>query len=192
MGSLGVGSASSRRTMVAILLAGFAFTAVSVQAQDAPAPAAAPAQDAAAAAAPPADDPFKFTTDAALMIFYVKPEQTTAFENVWGSIRGRLAASEKPDLKALGDSLKIYRAPGDPTPQGFTYFFVADPVSKSLTYSPSPFLLFEAGLFEDAEARTLFDQLNGALNGINPLPLNNAAPPIAAPPPAAPAEPVAP
>jgi len=183
MGSLGVGSASSRRTMVAILFAGFAFTAVSVQAQDAPAPAAAPAQEAAA------DDPFKFTTDAALMIFYVKPEQTAAFENVWGSIRGRLAASEKPDLKALGDSLKVYKAPGDPTPQGVTYFFVADPVSKSLTYSPSPFLLFEAGLFEDAEARTLFEQLNGALNGINPLPLNNAAPPIAAPaaPPAAPA-----
>jgi hypothetical protein len=183
MRSLAVRSASSRRTIVAVLFAGLAFTAVRVQAQDAP--AAAPAQ-----APAPAADPFKFTTDAALMIFYVKPDQTAAFENVWGSIRGKLAASEKPELKALGDSLKVYRAPGEPTPQGYTYFFVADPASKQLSYSPSPFLLFEAGLFEDAQARALFDQLNGALNGINPLPLNRAAPAIA-PAAAAPAAPAA-
>lgn len=172
----GAGSAFSRHTMVAILFAGVALTAVSVQAQDAPAPAAAPAA--------PVEDPFKFTSDAALIIWYVKPEQTAAFENVWGSIRGALAVSAKPELKALGDSLHIFKAPGDPTPQGVTYFFVANPASKTVSYSPSPFLLFEAGLFDDATARKLFEQLNASINNINPLPLNAAAAPIA---PAAPA-----
>jgi len=180
----GAGSAFSRHTMVAVLFAGVALTAVSVQAQDAPAPAAAPA-----APAVPADDPFKFTSDAALIIWYVKPEQTAAFENVWGSIRGALAVNAKPELKALGDSLHIFKAPGDPTPQGVTYFFVANPASKTVSYSPSPFLLFEAGLFDDATARKLFEQLNASINNINPLPLDAAAAPIApvAAPPAAPA-----
>lgn len=183
MRSLGVRSAASRRTIVAVLFAGSLFAAVSVQAQDAPAAAAAPAP------APP--DPFKFTTDAAVMIYSVKADQTTPFENVWSQIRGRLAASEKPELKALGDSLRVYRVPGT-TEQGASYFVIADPASKTLSYSPSPFLLFEAGLFDDAQARTLFEQLNGALNGINPVGVNNAAPPVApAPAAAAPAAPAA-
>lgn len=193
----GAGSASSRRTMVASLLAGFALTAASVQAQDAPAPAAqdatAPAQqgapaDQAAPAQPAQEDPFRFTTEAAVMSFYVKPDQTSAFENVWGQIRGRLAVSDDPQLKALGSGLKIYRVP-ESTEQGIIYFVVADPVVQGVSYSPSPFLLFEAGLFEDAEARALFDQISPALNGIVPTGVNNAAEPIAPPP--APAEPAA-
>jgi hypothetical protein len=48
---------------------------------------------------------------------------------------------------------------------------VADPASKTLSYSPSPFLLFQSGVFVDADARRLFDSLNAASNGINPLSL---------------------
>jgi hypothetical protein len=183
MGWLGAGSASSRRTMVAVLLAGFSFTAVSVQAQDASAPAAQ---------APAAPDPFKFTTDAAVMSFYVKPDQTAAFEGIWSAIRGGLAASAKPELKALGDGLKVYKAAAPPTENGVVYYVVADPVDKTLSYSPSPFLLFEAGLFDDATARKYFEQLQAALNGIIPAGVNNAAPPVAPPPPAAAPAPAAP
>jgi|GEM_PF-6415712 hypothetical protein len=182
----GAGSAWSRRTMMAGLLAGFAFTAVSVQAQDAPAPAAQD-QAAEAPAQPPAEDPFKFTTEAAVMSFYVKPDQTSAFENVWGQIRGRLAASDDAALRAHGDSIRVYRL-AETTDQGVLYFVIADPVSQNLSYSPSPFLLFEAGLFEDAEARPLYEQLMGSLNGIAPAGAHHAAAPIAPPPaPAAPA-----
>jgi hypothetical protein len=169
--------------MVAVLLAGFSFTAVSVQAQDASAPAAQ---------APAAPDPFKFTTDAAVMSFYVKPDQTAAFEGIWSAIRGGLAASAKPELKALGDGLKVYKAAAPPTENGVVYYVVADPVDKALSYSPSPFLLFEAGLFDDATARKYFEQLQAALNGIIPAGVNNAAPPVAPPPPAAAPAPAAP
>lgn len=191
MTGLGVGSALSRRTMVAMVFAGLAFTAVSVQAQDAPAAPAqetAPAPQAEAPAAP-AEDLFKFSSDAALIIWYIKPDQTAAFETVWNAIRAKLAASEKPELRELGDSLKVFKSTGEATPQGVNYFFVADPASKTQSYSPSPFLLFEAGLFTDEEARPLFEQLNNALNGIVPTGVSYAAATIAPPPPpAAPAE----
>lgn len=194
----GAGSAPSRRTMmVASLLAGFVLTAVSVQAQDAPAPAGdatapaaqAPAQGDPAAPAAPQADPFTFTSDAAVMSFYVKPDQTSVFENIWGQIRGRLAASDEANLQAMGASLKVYRVP-ESTEQGVIYFVVADPVVPNVSYSPSPFLLFEAGLFTDEEARPLFEQLNPALNGIVPTGVDYVAEPIAPPPP--PAAPAAP
>lgn len=193
MTGLGVGSALSRRTMVAMVFAGLAFTAVSVQAQDAP--PAAPAQETAPAPqaeapAAPAEDLFKFSSDAALIIWYIKPDQTAAFETVWNAIRAKLAASEKPELRELGDSLKVFKSTGEATPQGVNYFFVADPASKTQSYSPSPFLLFETGMFEDAEARELLAQLQGTLNGINPLPLDRID--VTPLPPAAPAAPAAP
>jgi hypothetical protein len=183
MRSLGVRSASSRRTVVAMLVAGFACTAVSVQAQDAPAPAAAPA---AQEAAPP--DPFKFTTDAAVMTFYVKADQTSTFENIWSLMRGAAVGSTNPAHKAVGDSVKLYRAAGDPTENGVAYFVVADPVDKALSYSPV-FFLFETGAFEDATARKHLADLQAALNGVVPVGVTYAAAPVAPPPLAAPAAP---
>lgn len=194
MTGLGVGSALSRRTMVAMVFAGLAVTAVSVQAQDAPAAPAAPAQEAAQPAQPaaPVEDLFKFSSDAGLIIWYIKPDQTAAFETVWNAIRAKLAASEKPELRELGDSLKVFKSNAEATPQGVNYFFVADPASKTLSYSPSPFLLFEAGMFEDAQARELLAQLQATLNGINPIPLSRIGITPLPPEPAAPAAPAAP
>jgi hypothetical protein len=176
--------------VVAILVAGFACTAVSVQAQDAPAPAAAPAAPAAQEAAPP-PDPFKFTTDAAVMTFYVKAEQTSTFENIWSLMRGAAAASTNPAHKAVGESVKLYRAAGDPTENGVAYFVVADPVDKALSYSPV-FFLFETGAFEDAAARKHLADLQAALNGVVPVGVNRAAAPVAPPPLPAPAAPTVP
>jgi hypothetical protein len=186
---LGVGSASSRRTTMGILVAGLMWTAASVQAQEAPAPAPSQPQPEAQAPAPPQDDPFKFKSDAAIIFWSVKPEQTAAFERVWSTIRARLEGAERPDLKALGQSIKIVRPEGPPTPQGVPYFFIIDPVSKTLTYQPSPFLLFQTGLFEDAEARQLYEQLMASVNGINPTPVTPVALPADAPPPPPPAAP---
>ncbi len=172
MGWLGVLSASSRRTMVAVLFAGVAFAAVNVQAQDAPAPAQ--------------EDSFLFSTsDAAVMAYYVKPEQASVFETLWSNIRGGLAASEKPELKAIGSALKVYKAAGQPTENGVLYFVIVDPVDKAQSYSPSPFFLFDTGIFDDATARKYFEDLNASLNGILPTGVNYAAPPVTPPPPAA-------
>jgi len=116
-------------------------------------------------------DPFKFSSDAAVIIWTIKPDQTENFESVWGVIRTRLTASPKPELKALGENLKIYKADVPPTAQGVTYFFIASPVSKTTSYGVSPFLLFESGLFERAEADELLKLIQGTIAQINPIPL---------------------
>jgi len=160
----GSGSTLGRRVVFSLGVAavlGIALSAVT-RAQTPPAGGA----PAAAAQA----DPFKFTSDAAAIVWTIKADQTQQFEDVWKVIRGRMAASDKPDLKAMGDSLKIYKMPS-PAGQPVPYLFVMDPASK-LTYEPSPFLLFNSGLFpENKEATELFDKLKVTIQGIDPKPL---------------------
>jgi hypothetical protein len=175
MSLVGFGSASSRRSIVILGLAAF-FSAASVAgAQDAQAPAApAPAEQAAAPAAPAAPDAFKFTTDAAVVIWQIKPELTADFESVWNVIRSRAAAAtDKPEAKAIVDSMTLYKhvAPAGATGP-VAYFFQIDPVVKTATYDPT-FLLYSSGLFERPEAEELFNKLSASINppGINPVPL---------------------
>jgi 2-oxoglutarate dehydrogenase E2 component (dihydrolipoamide succinyltransferase) len=183
----GSGSAWSRRTIVAGILAAVFGTAAVAQAQDAPAPAA-PAQ----AEQPAAPDAFKFTSDAALVIWVVKADKTGDFESAWGDVLAKLAASGKPDLKTIADSIKLFKADGPATPDGVTYFFVIDPVVKTSTYNPST-LLYSSGIYERAQADEVFNKINGSINpqaGIRPIPIAKVgagAAPAAAPAPAAPA-----
>src|SRR5690606_1451029 len=100
-------------------------------------------------------------------------------EKIWGQIRGGLAASDKPELKAIGDALKVYKAGGEPTENGVPYFVIVDPVNKEQSYSPSPFFLFETGIFDDATARQYLTELQGALNGIVPIGVLYTAAPVA-------------
>ena len=102
MNVLGSGSASSRRTIVAGFLAAVLGAAVTAQAQQAPAPApAAPAQ----AEPAPAPDAFKFTSDAALVVWVVKGDKTADFEAAWGEVlrQARLptfCVDEEPAVEA--------------------------------------------------------------------------------------------
>jgi len=128
----------------------------------------------AAAGAPAAapEDPMKFSTDSALMLYNVKPEKTADFEAMWAAIRAKLAASDKPELKALGDSLRIYKSTGAPNPgQGQTYFFVADPASKTTSYNLI-WILYSSGLFPRPEAEGLFNKVGQeGFIGINAVPI---------------------
>lgn len=121
------------------------------------------------AQAAPADE-FKFASDSGGMIWVIKAASVADFDATWASIRTKLAASDKPELKELGASLKIYKAATPPSPDGQTYFFIADPASKSLSYSVT-YLLFEAGIFTRAEADIMFPKLRDAIVGLNVLPL---------------------
>jgi hypothetical protein len=137
------------------------------------APVGADAQGAAPPAAPPAD-PFAFSTDAAFMLFVVKPAETENFELLWSVIRSRLAESAKPELRALGANLKIFKvgAPPTPPPTEVTYLFLADPSVKGTSYGVSPFLLYESGLFARAEADELFKLLETTLVRVSPFGLD--------------------
>ncbi len=155
---LGRESASSRRTVVTVLLAAVLCAAAGVQAQEAqqPAPAEQPApaqQPGPAQGQQPAageqtqqnpPDAFKFTTPAALVIWIVKPAAAADFESVWAEVRMKLSASDKPDLKGIGDSIKLYKADGPATADGVTYFMYIDPVAPSGSYNPT-WLLYRVG-----------------------------------------------
>ena len=168
MAVFGNWSATSRRAVAAVGLAA-ALGGVAVSAQAPAAPAPAPAAPAQAPAAPPAEqDAFKFATDAAFIIWLIKPEATADFEAVWTAIRAKLTAATNPQHKALGDSLKVFKGDGPPSPEGATYFFTIDPASKDLSYNPRD-LLYTYGLFERAEADPLYAKLAGSINQIRPV-----------------------
>ena len=121
-----------------------------------------------AAAAPPPDD-FKFNAESAAMVWTIKGDKVGDFESIWAGIKAKLAASDKPELKELGESFKIYKLDVTPVPaDGQTYFFIADPASKTNSYNPTA-LLF--ALYPDAEARALFTKVNDSLAAVNAFPL---------------------
>lgn len=149
----GFASALSRRTLVTLALGASLCVGSTAWAQAAQ------------------EDPFKFSSDAAVMVYTIKAEKTADFEAMWTAIRAKLAASDKPELKSLGDSLRIYKVAAGASPEGQTYFFIADPASKTTSYALSPFLLFTSGLFTRAEADALFAKVSDAIAGLNAIPL---------------------
>lgn len=167
-------SASSRRTVVAGLLAAVLGAAATAQAQQAPAAPAAPAPAAAAqapAAAPEQQDAFKFTSDAAVVIWTVKGDKTADFESVWADVLKKAATSDKPEIKAIADTLKIYKADIPITAQNpnATYFFEIDP-NKAPTYNPTV-LLYTPGLYERAAADELYKKLGDSIANISAVAL---------------------
>lgn len=115
-------------------------------------------------------DPFKFSSDAAVMLYTIKPEATADFEAMWTSIRAKLAASDKAELKQLGESMRFYKPAA--TPDGQIYFIIADPASKTTSYSLSPFLLFTSGLFTREQADEMFKKVSTAIAGLQALPVS--------------------
>jgi hypothetical protein len=119
--------------------------------------------------APP--DTLKFTGEAAIVLNLVKPEKAADFEAVWKEIKAKLATSDKPELKAFGENLKIYKVDTPPNAQtGVTYLFICDPVSKTQSYNPTA-LLFESGVWKREEADPIFAKLKDCYNQILPWPL---------------------
>src|SRR5690348_16954580 len=95
-------SMSTRRGLLVVMVAAMLCGASGLRSLHAQA-AAAPAQ------APAADDSLKFSTDAAVIIWQVKPGSAADFESAWTTIKTKLSASDKPEWKELGDGLKIFK-----------------------------------------------------------------------------------
>lgn len=131
------------------------------------------AQQAAAAPAAQAADQLKFSTVAALIVWQVKPDMEAGFESAWGAIKTKLSASDKPDFKELGDSIKIFKVnmTGAPAGSPTAYVFQLNPPSKTLSYDPSK-ILYAPGMWERAEADALFKKIADALVTFSVLPLD--------------------
>ena len=158
-------SAAGRRVFLTIGLAAALCTAPSaLQAQGA-AQAAPPA--AAQAAAPP--DAFNFASaDAGMIIWPVPADKVEDFEAVWAQILAKLAASDKPNLRELGASIKILKPSAPAAGQPVSYFILGDPASKTTSYNPV-YLLYESGLVPRDEGDALFKRL--PTDNISALPL---------------------
>jgi len=123
--------------------------------------------------APEADDPFVFTSDAAIVFYSIKPEATEDFEVFWRVIQQRVASSTDVDAQALFETVRMYQ-PETPGETSIRYVFYIDPVLEGRTYSPTA-ILFESGLFERAEADELFARFTESLISqapISTMPIN--------------------
>ncbi len=138
-------SAAGRHTFVTLGLAAALLAVPSaVSAQDAPA-AAPPTQT--APAAQPKDDFLFSAVDAGLIIWYVPVARVAAFEEAWATIMAKLNASDKPEHKEVASTLRIFKPTSAPAAgQPITYFLIANPASKTASYSPVE-LIFKSGLF---------------------------------------------
>jgi hypothetical protein len=158
---VGFVSATGRRSWVSLGLAAILIAGSVTFAEQ----AAAPAQQA---------DSFLFKTDTAMITWQVRADKTADFESAWQAIRAKALANAKPELKALGESIKIYKP--DAAPQEIPnvgkvvlYYFILDPVSKGISYDPSILLFGEGvGLFERTEAEPVFNKLKESIVGIGP------------------------
>jgi hypothetical protein len=151
--------ASGRRVMVAVGMVAFLFATagLSARTQD-PAKPQEPAKPAEQA------DPLKFDYDGPMiLVFQIKPDRIADFEAFWPGLRAGLAKSDKPELKAFGETLTPYKVQGV---QGL-YLLRLDHPSKTFTYNPSKLLYDninyekpELGAFTREEADTLFKKFN--------------------------------
>ena len=131
-----------------------------------------PAQDKPAAAQP--DDPLKLKGDQPVLIVnQIAGDKAADFEAAWAAIREKLLKSDKPDVKALGESLgKMYKVNLPPDQSGglVIYVFQVDQPSSTLSYHPVK-VLYETGIFERADADQIFAKLKDGYKNIQAWPL---------------------
>jgi hypothetical protein len=83
---------------------------------------------------PPPEKPnLAFTHDAALIIFYIKPDKTADFEDLMNKLKESLAKMDAPEAKQQAAGMKLFKnnAAGG---QVALYMLVADPVVKDVEY----------------------------------------------------------
>jgi hypothetical protein len=159
------GSMSIRRAVVGAMTAAVLCGASGIRAQG----------QAPAAGAPAAADQFMFTSEAGLVIFQVKPAAAADFESAWSEIKTKLTASDKPDWKAMGDSMSIWKVAGAGAAADAPAIYVLqiNPAVKTLSYDPGKILFAPTGvLWERKDADPLYKKIVDALAaGFNVLPL---------------------
>jgi hypothetical protein len=140
---------------------------------------AAPAQQ--QTAAPAAPDPLKFTTNDAAIVVQVAPGKSADFESGYSELMQKLAASTKPELQTLGQSMKVYKVAAEaPAGSPTIYLIHITNASHDLSYNYGLLIYYSGkpagaaydGLYEKQEdATVLYTKLKDAIAQINPWPL---------------------
>lgn len=111
------------------------------------------AQDPAAAQPAQPQDQLKMTDDHVMLMYQIKPEKAADWEAGWSEIKAKLVASDKPDIKQFGESIKLYKVELPASPVTI-YIFDFDPPSKMFSYDPTKILYYDDAtktLFGDRE-----------------------------------------
>jgi hypothetical protein len=136
-----------------------------------------PAQQPPAQQQPAAEqnDPLKLKGDQPVLIVnQIAGDKAADFEAAWAAIREKLLKSDKPDVKALGESLsKLYKVNLPAAESGglAIYVFQVDQPSSTLSYHPVK-VLYETGIFERADADQIFAKLKDGYKNIQAWPLS--------------------
>lgn len=140
---------ASRRTVVALGVAGMMMMASVAQAQE-----------------PAAQDQFKFDGAGPVMLMLqIKSGQDATFEEAFAAIRTGLAAAENPQLQAQGRSLTLLKLTVDPPPgQARLYLIYLDPPVAGASYDFTK-MLYDSGAWkaDDIEVRKVIDDIYGKL-----------------------------
>src|SRR5262245_59857364 len=97
-----------------------------------PPPQTPPAAQTPPAPAQRAAPPVSFSGAAGILLVQVKPDQTAVFEEMMAKIKSVIAASDKPDVKAV--SFKSYKA-AEPFGGNTLYVLLVDPVVPNTEYA---------------------------------------------------------
>lgn len=150
--------AVGRRMVVALGVAGMMFTIAP----------AAQAQDPAAAQVPAAPDPLKFeNAEMVILLWQVKSETADDFQALVRELKAKMAMSEKADVKAQGDGIKLARVQTDPTQGPAIFLLTLEPPSSTLSYDPVK-MIYENSGFTREEADALYKRLSEAHVSITP------------------------
>ncbi len=129
-----------RNVMVAVLVAAGLSVATLASAKEAAQQPAAPAQPGAAPPAAAQPNPFMFSSDAAMLTFFIKPDKAADFEKVMAKLHQALANSDKPERKQQAAGWKLFKA-AEPGPNGTVlYINFLSPALKGGDYTISKIL----------------------------------------------------
>jgi len=108
----------------------------------------------AAAQEQPAKPAVTFTSDAGLIIFYIKPDKTADFEQLMAKLKEGLGKLDAPEAKQQAASMKLFKNKVADAATVAIYVLVADPAVKDVEYWFLP-ILYKTF---PAEGKALFDK----------------------------------
>ena len=76
-----------------------------------------------------------FTSDAGMVLNFIKADKTADFEMVVAKLKEALAKSSKPERKQQGASWKVFKAAEPGAGGSVLYVFIVDPSVKGADYS---------------------------------------------------------
>src|SRR5215813_12068745 len=91
-------------------------------------------------AAPAAPPTRVFSSDAGMVLNFIKPDKTADFEMLIAKLKEAMAKSDKPERREQAKSWRIYKSPDPAAGGAILYVFFNDPAVKGADYTVTTIL----------------------------------------------------